>query len=132
MPTFFCYSPTDLSKPLACKVWMTRFNVTSSLLRCPLFVREFVPALASPQPVISSSQSVASLSATSGPVLIVDPITNSSFIKSLVSSGKLDVPAVEGQWKAFTTTLVRDPAPNPTCPRYCKSRQTWRYLRYVR
>ncbi|KAK2798405.1 hypothetical protein FQN50_008845 [Emmonsiellopsis sp. PD_5] len=42
-------------------------------------------------------------------VIIVGAIGQSSLIDSLVSSGKIDVSAVEGQWEAYTTLLVQTP-----------------------
>jgi hypothetical protein len=47
--------------------------------------------------------------------IIVGTIRKSPLIDSLVSSGKLDVGATKGQWEAFTSQLVSDPAPGISC-----------------
>lgn len=48
-------------------------------------------------------------------VIIAGTIGNSSVIDALVSAGKLDVAAIEGQWESFTTQLVEEPVPG--CPK---------------
>lgn len=41
--------------------------------------------------------------------IIAGTIGNSSLIDALVKSGKLDVSAIEGEWEAFVSAVVRNP-----------------------
>ena len=44
-----------------------------------------------------------------GGVIIAGTIGNSSLIDSLITSGKIDVSAINGTWEAFTSTVVMNP-----------------------
>lgn len=46
---------------------------------------------------------------TGGTPIIVGTIGNSSLVDSLISSGKLDVSAIEGKWEAYVSILVQNP-----------------------
>jgi hypothetical protein len=48
-------------------------------------------------------------SPSSGPVIIVGTLGKSKLIDSLISSGKIDVSEIQGQWEAFQTQIVANP-----------------------
>ena len=49
-----------------------------------------------------------------GGTVIAGTIGNSSLIDALVKSGKIDVSAIEGQWEAFVSTVVKNPTNGTT------------------
>ncbi|KAF2460692.1 hypothetical protein BDY21DRAFT_280214 [Lineolata rhizophorae] len=49
------------------------------------------------------------LASSSSPKIIAGTIGKSALIDSLVSSGKIDVSGIEGQWETFLSQLVADP-----------------------
>eukprot|EP01113_Clastostelium_recurvatum_P038708 TRINITY_DN5819_c0_g1_i5.p1 TRINITY_DN5819_c0_g1~~TRINITY_DN5819_c0_g1_i5.p1 ORF type:complete len:1027 (+),score=219.39 TRINITY_DN5819_c0_g1_i5:249-3329(+) len=59
----------------------------------------------------SSSSSSSSIKADKGGVIIAGTLGKSSIIDKLVSSGKIKVDGVRGQWEAFTSALVFNPIP---------------------
>lgn len=46
-----------------------------------------------------------------GPVIIAGTAGSSDAIKALVEAGTIDISAIEGQWEAYMTQLVTNPAP---------------------
>lgn len=46
-----------------------------------------------------------------GGVIIAGTVGSSSLISDIVSSGKMDASAIEGQWEAYASALVNDPLP---------------------
>ena len=46
---------------------------------------------------------------SSGTAIILGTIGNSSLIDGLISSGKLDVSEIKGQWEAYVSALVQNP-----------------------
>jgi hypothetical protein len=48
-------------------------------------------------------------SPSAGPVIIVGTIGKSKLIDSLISSGKIDVSNIKGQWEAFQSQIVANP-----------------------
>lgn len=58
---------------------------------------------------LNSFQSTSS--GTQGGFIIAGTIGNSTLIDQLISSGKIDVSAIQGTWEAFVSTIVSDPIP---------------------
>ena len=50
-------------------------------------------------------------SSSGGATIIAGTIGNSSLIDSLVSSGKIDVSQIQGEWESFSSQIVLDPMP---------------------
>ena len=51
------------------------------------------------------------MQSNSGPVIIAGTIGKSSLLESMINQGLIDVSNTEGQWEAYTTQLVTNPAP---------------------
>jgi hypothetical protein len=56
------------------------------------------------------SVGAAKSNGTSGATIIAGTIGNSSLIDALIKSGKIDVSDIQGQWEAFVSTIVKNPA----------------------
>lgn len=59
---------------------------------------------------INKDWSVGKSSAKAKGVIIAGTIGNSSLIDALVKSGKLDVSKIEGEWEAYVSAVIKNPA----------------------
>jgi hypothetical protein len=59
--------------------------------------------------VLTKDQTSTDQSPSSGPVIIAGTIGKSTPIDSLVSTGKIDISSINGQWEAFQTQIVANP-----------------------
>jgi hypothetical protein len=57
----------------------------------------------------SVGASSATGNGTASGTIIAGTIGNSSFIDGLIKSGKIDVSAIEGEWEAFVSVVVKNP-----------------------
>lgn len=57
----------------------------------------------------TKGKTATSTSGISGPIIIAGTIGKSSLIDNLISSGKIDVSTIEGEWESFSSQLVSNP-----------------------
>jgi hypothetical protein len=64
--------------------------------------------------IVTKDLAATDTSPTSNPAIIVGTVGNSTLIDSLVSTGKIDVSNIQGQWESFQSQVVANPMPGLT------------------